>query len=138
MRTRRRLVEAANGFGFTSPLIDVVFLLLIFFLLTITPVDILAKLDTLQPSPAPGLPRPVVKIRVLADGLTIGLSGTDADKHVDLAELEKLLATLAAASRNQTIMVWCAPRSTHGVLVSVLDLCAKAGFEDVALVSTRR
>jgi len=126
-----------------TPMIDVVFQLLIFFLVTIKPIDIMAHLDVFRPTlddqkkeeePPPRM----VKIVVYRDMYTLGLTGTTADdKVISVANLEKKLAFLAGLSKSQTISISCAGDSPHGRLIRVLNLCAKMGLTNLSVTSLR-
>ncbi|MBN1672029.1 MAG: biopolymer transporter ExbD [Kiritimatiellae bacterium] len=126
-----------------TPMIDVVFQLLIFFIVTIKPIDIMAHLDVFRPAldqekrdePPPKL----VKIVIFSgDVYTIGMTGSVAgDKRVDLKTLAGLLKTLSATSKTQTISISCAPDSRHGNLVRVLDICAQLGLKNLSVTSLR-
>lgn len=139
-RMRRRNEEETEVS--MTPMIDVVFQLLIFFLVTIKPVDIMARLDVFRPAldqeerdePPPRM----VKIVVYGDVYTIGLTGTTRDDRiVDLPALEQLLASFAATNKRTTISISCTGDSAHGRLVRVLNLCARVGLENISVVSLR-
>ena len=124
-----------------TPMIDVVFQLLIFFIVTIKPIDIMAHLDVFRPSldqkQEDYTPPKMVKIIIFRDVYTIGLTGSGDDKPVTLDKLEQLLASLAATSKTQTVSISCAPDSEHGRLVRVLDLCSKLGLQNLSVTSMR-
>ncbi|MFH0953336.1 MAG: biopolymer transporter ExbD [Verrucomicrobiota bacterium] len=118
-----------------TPMIDVVFQLLIYFLVTIHPKDVIANLDVFRPSPeAPKeqnqTPPKMIRINVFPDGYTIN------ERPVDAAELDRLLSKLASIDKNQTILIMCAARSQHRRLIEVLDLCTKSGLVNLSVVST--
>lgn len=118
-----------------TPMIDVVFQLLIYFLVTIRPRDVIANLDVFRPSPEapkeqPQTPPKMIRINVFPDGYTIN------ERPVDAAELDRLLTKLASIDKNQTILIMCAARSPHRRLIEVLDLCAKSGLVNLSVVST--
>lgn len=117
-----------------TPMIDVVFQLLIYFLVTIHPVDVLANLDVFRPSPEakqeqPQTPPKMIRITVFEDGFTIN------DRPVDAPELDRLLSKLASIDQKQTILIMCAALSPHENLVRVLDLCAKSRLVNLSVVS---
>ena len=118
-----------------TPMIDVVFQLLIYFLVTIHPKDVVANLDVFRPSPdarqeQPTTPPKMIRITVFAEGFTIN------DRPVDAPELDKLLSKLASIDKNQTILIMCTASSHHEDLVRVLDLCAKSRLVNLSVVST--
>lgn len=116
-----------------TPMIDCVFQLLIFFLVTMKFEDILAHLDVNRPSPDARQTQPqvveMVKVGVFTDGLTLN------DRPVSLTKLEGLLGRLASIDTSQTILIQCAPDSPHERLVQVLDLCAKTKLTNLSVLS---
>jgi biopolymer transport protein ExbD len=118
-----------------TPMIDVVFQLLIYFLVTIKPRDVVAHLDVFRPSPEarqeqPQTPPKMIRVTIFPDGFTIN------DRSVELNELDGLLAKLASIDKGQTILILCTAESRHEKLVQVLDLCAKSGLVNLSVVST--
>ena len=118
-----------------TPMIDVVFQLLIYFLVTIKPVDVIAHLDVFRPSPEPSQEKPdtppkMIKIVVFTDGFVIN------EKPVELPELDRLLTKLAGIDTKQTILIMVTADSPHEKLIQVLDLCAKAKLVNLSVVST--
>lgn len=117
-----------------TPMIDVVFQLLIYFLVTFSTADVLAHLDVSRPSPIAAQekqqpPGDMIRITVLLQGF--GINGKD----VDLNELERLLKKLAAVSLDQAVLVTCDDQSLHGRLIRVLDLCAENGLTKISVMS---
>lgn len=118
-----------------TAMIDVVFQLLIFFLVTQKPIDTMANLDVFRPSPEKKqeqmqTPPKMIRVQIYDNGITIN------DRPVGLTELEGLLGKLAGIDKNQTIMIMCAAKSKHEDLIRVLDLCAKTGLVNLSVVST--
>jgi len=117
-----------------TPMIDVVFQLLIYFLVTFSTADVLAHLDISRPSPdqAQSSPRPpadMIRVAVLPEGFAI--NGRD----VDDATLASMLKRLAGISTKQTVLVNCDDQSIHGRLIKVLDLCSENGLTQIAVMS---
>jgi biopolymer transport protein ExbD len=111
-----------------TPLVDVVFLLLVFFVFTLRTHDILTGFDASHTeSRREGVDVPVLRIEVREHGYRLN------DRPVSLEGLQDLLGRLARHARSQAVVISCAPRSTHAALVGVLDACAAAGMEDVNL-----
>lgn len=134
-RERKRDTSGESGELNMTAMIDVVFQLLIFFLVTQKPIDTMANLDVFRPSPEKKqeqmqTPPKMIRIQIYADGFTIN------DRPVGLPEMEGLLAKLAGIDKNQTIMIMCAAQSKHQDLVRVLDLCAKTGLVNLSVIST--
>lgn len=135
MARKRRKSEQVAGDLPMTPMIDVVFQLLIYFLVTIQPRDVLAHLDVFRPSPDARQEQQqekpkMIRIVVFPDGFTIN------DRPVDNDELDRLLTRLASIDRNQTILITCTAMSPHERLVRVLDLCAKNKLVNLSVVST--
>ncbi|MCZ7592522.1 MAG: biopolymer transporter ExbD [Kiritimatiellae bacterium] len=107
-RRRKRDLGGESGELNMTAMIDVVFQLLIFFLVTQKPIDTMANLDVFRPSPNPPkeevvTPPKMIKVQIFPDGIAIN------DRPVSLPELNSLLAKLAGIDKNQTIMIMCAP-----------------------------
>ncbi len=119
-----------------TPLIDVVFLLLIFFLVTSEFEDEERRLDIVLPSassatPMTRKPREIV-IDVDAEG-QIYLRG----KEVQWEELERLLtAAVADNPANQSAIIRADASTSFQPVVSVMDICNRTGIADYS-VTTR-
>ncbi|HMP72434.1 MAG TPA: biopolymer transporter ExbD [Kiritimatiellia bacterium] len=133
-RQRNRTHEEPGELQMTA-MIDVVFQLLVYFIVTIQPQDVITHLDVFRPSPESRqeqlqTPPKMIQIRIFADGITIN------DRMVTLNTLSDLLSKLASIDTNQTIMIMCTAHSQHEDLISVLDLCAKVGLRNLSVIST--
>ncbi len=118
-----------------TAMIDVVFQLLVYFIVTIQPVDVIAHLDVFRPSPDKQseqlqTPPKMIRIAILPDGFAMN------DRLVGLTEMEGLLGRLASIDTKQTIMIMVTGQSEHDSLVRVLDLCAKFGLKNLSVVSS--
>ncbi len=118
-----------------TAMIDVVFQLLVYFIVTIQPVDVVAHLDVFRPSPEKKqeqlqTPPKMIRIQIYPDGFTIN------DRPVGLKEMETLITRLAGIDTKQTIMIMATALSRHEDLVRVLDLCAKHGLQNLSVIST--
>ncbi len=127
--------SAAGNLSLT-PLIDVVFLLLIFFLVTSEFEDEERRLNIVLPTassatPMTRRPREIV-IDVDAGGV-IYLRG----QETELGELERLLtAAVAENPTNQTAIIRADGTASFQPVVSVMDICNRAGISDYS-VTTR-
>lgn len=135
MARKRDRRNADGGELNMTAMIDVVFQLLIFFLVTQKPQDTLANLDVFRPSPEKKqeqlqTPPKMIRVQIFPDGFTIN------DRPVGPAELDNLLHKLAGIDTKQTIMIMASAQSKHADLVKVLDLCAKSGLVNLSVVST--
>lgn len=130
MRRRKSRDIGNEGELEMTPMIDVVFQLLVFFLVTLKPEDIIAQLDVSRPSPdsAPPVEQPQDMITITI-GEVIDMNG----RVVSLATLEKTLVRLASYSTSQTVLVKCTLLSMHEKLVQVLDKCSKAGLTNISV-----
>ncbi|QBG48733.1 biopolymer transporter ExbD [Verrucomicrobia bacterium S94] len=116
-----------------TPMIDVVFQLLIYFLVTFSAAEVLSFLDISRPAPDAAQAQPssadMIRIGVRGDGFAIN------SRKVSDEELSRLIRRLAAVSTQQTVLVNCSDESLHGRLISVLDLCAENGLTQIAVMS---
>ncbi|MCL1909375.1 MAG: biopolymer transporter ExbD [Kiritimatiellaeota bacterium] len=137
LRTKKRTNQDKVSLEMT-PMIDVVFQLLIFFIVTLKQEDINAFTDAMRPQPDPN-PQPVV-----TEPTTI-LIGPDVRTGRDVLvlngapftekQLEDRLKRFARMDANTTIIIKCDERSLHGSLVKVLDICTKVGLRQLAVFS---
>ena len=100
-KRQRRSVEAGE-LNMTA-MIDVVFQLLIFFIVTNKPQDVVTQLDVFRPSPEKkqeqmDTPPKLIRVQVYPDGYTIN------DKPVGIEELDGLMMKLGGIDQNQTIL----------------------------------
>lgn len=132
-RKRKQREEEAMEVSMT-PMIDVVFQLLIYFLVTFTTPDVLAHLDISRPAPDASqteqrTPPKMIRVNIYVDGYS--LNGRAVLKD----ELERILNRLASFSTSQTVLITCAGGSEHARLVEVLDICAGSGLNKLSVVS---
>jgi len=118
-----------------TPMIDIVFQLLIYFILTFEPVDVMAHLDVFAPSPEDKkeqleTPPNMIRVTVYPNGFTIN------ERQVDADGLDRILTRLGAINKNQTVLIMATSLSHHLDLVRVLDYCAKADLRNLSVVST--
>lgn len=134
MARKRKRPEAAPPELSMTPMIDVVFQLLIYFIVTIKPIDVITNLDVFRPAPDPNAqpdekPPQLIRIGVFPDGYTVN------DNPVTLDAMDRALGRLAAIDAGQTIMITVSAYSEHGALIRALDLCAKNGLRSLSVVS---
>ena len=114
-----------------TPLIDVVFLLLIFFLVATRFAEEDRELDVSLPSASEAKP-----LLVTPKELEVGIS-RDGHYYLDgarlsLDELEKSLATKVLHNPlNQTVRIRADRRCTWDHVVAAIDVCHKAGIHQV-------
>ncbi len=134
MRRSRKREEESTELPMT-PMIDVVFQLLIYFIVTTVPRDVIANLDVFRPSPEEQrkeevTPPKVIRIEVLPDGYLIN------DTAMGLPDLDRLLARLASFDTTQSVLIMSSVDAPHGSLVTVLNLCAKNKLTNLSVLST--
>jgi biopolymer transport protein ExbD len=112
-----------------AAMIDVVFLLLIFFVVTMKPPEVLARLDASRPQPGGDSDPAIVRIDVSADGYVVN------GKAVSEAELDHGLTRIGRISTTPHVLIVCETHSLHSGLVRVLDLCTKARLRNVSVAS---
>jgi biopolymer transport protein ExbD len=134
-KQKRRFAHVSDEMELSmTPMIDVVFQLLIYFLVTFSTADVLAHLDISRPSPdaaqreAPP-PSDMIRVAVMPSGYAIN------GREVTEAELGSMLRRLASISVKQTVLVTCDDQSVHGKLIGVLDLCAENGLTQISVMS---
>ncbi|MGJ8653787.1 MAG: ExbD/TolR family protein, partial [Opitutaceae bacterium] len=124
-----------------TPMIDVVFLMLVFFMVTTELIKQEADLGIQLPSQAPPTSAPELPskhtVDILPDG-TVLLNGGNlgGDPYGELTALTSMLASLKASAdrlQKQTIVTIQADRfSPHYRSVDVLNACAKANLKFVS------
>lgn len=135
-RSRRRGEEQGEGEIPMTPMIDVVFLLLIYFVMTMQPPDVFAHLDVFTPSPdapppqeKPEEPPEIVKIGIYPDGFSFD------GVVVSEAQLENFLSRIGRMNPNTTVMITASESSAHGDLVRLLNLCARYRLTNLSVMS---
>lgn len=133
MRRKRNRDEEPMDVSMT-PMIDVVFQLLIYFLVTFSTPDVLAHLDISRPAPDPSqteqrTPPKMIRVNVYADGFSLN------GRRVSRTEMQMILERLAGISASQTVLITCAGGAEHARLVDVLDICAESGLARLSVVS---
>ena len=129
-RARRRAAVDIN----MTALIDIVFILLVFFLMTSTFIqDCCFKVDL----PAASAENAYEIFDALTVQITsrgeIVLQGTTTDADCLAGELTKLKAQLESENRAATLMVQADQDAPHGVVVEVLDTARAVGLTDLAI-----
>ena len=123
-------------------MIDVVFQLLIFFIVTLNQPDILSQFDALRPAAQESreVQDPPAAITIQGfpahPGLGAYFFGNDQNRRtVTLDQLRGVAAQMAKVNRNQNVVVNCTDTAPHGCLVRVLDLLADSGLRSVSVFS---
>ncbi len=117
-----------------TPMIDVVFELMIFFVVTLKQDDILSKLNANRPAPnnnpSDAVPNDnQIKIDIGPGGMVFNGRG------VSLKELDRNIKQLSATSKKSTVLVRCTMDSRPRFLVVPLDTCHQFKMENLSIFS---
>ena len=120
-----------------TPMIDVVFELIIFFVVTIKQEDLFTRLNANRPAPSNA------KSNSNESDTTVTVDvgrGPDANglilynkRPVRRSELDQNLKEVARTSKKTPIIVRCAEDSPHKALVDVLDICYRNELFSVSI-----
>ncbi len=120
-----------------TPMIDVVFELIIFFVVTIKQEDLFSKLNANRPAPASSNSSSNESDTTVT--IEIG-RGRDANgvivynkREVRRKELDQNLKEVARTSKKTPIIIRCAEESPHKALVDVLDICYRNQLYSVSI-----
>ena len=126
--------EQENPKAEMTPMIDVVFQLMIFFVVTIKQEDILSKLNANRPAPntssASESNDTQIKIDIGANDRMI-FNG----RGVRIDDLRRNLKQLASTSKDATVLIRCTLDSSHRTLVKALDACNEYGLHNLSIFS---
>jgi biopolymer transport protein ExbD len=128
-RARREAEEAEVNI---TPMLDIVFILLIFFI--VTAVFVQERAINLTPPPPsdtdqPQDPQPTIRIRIDEDNL-IEVNGRRADIGTVRANIERL----RAENPNRAVLVQAHPDAKSGLVVRVVDKARSANVANVGFV----
>ena len=119
-----------------TPMIDVVFELIIFFVVTIKQEDLFTRLNANRPAPSSGAAQQESDTTVT---IQIG-KGSDANgvlaynsRAVNRTELDQNLREVARTSKKTPIIVRATGDSPHKALVDVLDICYRNELFSVSI-----
>jgi len=119
-----------------TPMIDVVFELIIFFVVTIQQEDIFSRLNANRPAPSSSSSSSESDTTVTIE---IG-RGRDANgvlvynkKEVRRSELDQNLREVARTSKKTPIVIKCTEDSPHKALVDALDICYRNQLYSVSI-----
>ena len=124
-----------------TPMIDVVFELIIFFVVTIKQEDLFTKLNCNRPAPPPPTqtvpkdePDVTIEIGRRYDGSPQGVILYNK-REVKRTELDAALRDIARTSTKTPVIVKCTGDSPHKALVDVLDICYHNNLFSVSVFS---
>ncbi len=121
-----------------TPLIDVVLLLVIFFMLTTTFIGTPAIKVKLPTSSAKEISKEQreVKVTITKDGkLYVDPRTGDTGGPISLKELGKLLNKVARENRETMVIIRADENTTHGDVVAVMDLAKNSGLNKLAIAT---
>jgi biopolymer transport protein ExbD len=127
----KRHVELEKGQLDIAPLIDIVFLLLIFFMLTSSFI--------FQPGIQVNLPKAVTSEVIHEKSLIILITGNNYiylnDRMITMAELASRLRI--AAKENKPLLIKADRRASLGKVVEVWDLCRDEGIAQINIATSQ-
>lgn len=116
-----------------TPMIDVVFQLLIFFVVTLKQEDILYKLSAARPmadkNATPDKQPETINIIVAPQGFVFN------GRPMRLTELDRQIERLSGFSKKSMVLIKCTADSPHAFLVQALDVCNKHGMINLSIFS---
>lgn len=118
-----------------TPLLDVVFILLIFFVVSSVFTVQGIKMDLPQASTATPISGPSHRIRIMKDN-TLRFD----DQLIDMRELSfklKNINTTRNGRSSARIILECSPLAQVAVFIKTADMVKTAGFEDLIIATTR-
>lgn len=118
-----------------TPMVDVVFLLLIFFMISTTFVETPGISVKLPESSSQQRKQEVkeVKVYLSKDGrIFLG------EQEVEQAELRRRLRAFGARTKTMTFLLLADKEALHGKVVALMDLAKETGFDKLAIATEYR
>ena len=116
-----------------APLIDMIFILLIFFLVTTSFVDE-AGIERKKPMPSASMPktekRTNVTLGVMADNSIVD---ADSGRSIDIRAVRAYIENFLVEAPKGTVVIAADKDSLIGVVIRVLDSCRLAGVQNVSV-----
>jgi biopolymer transport protein ExbD len=113
-----------------TPLIDIIFLLLIFLMLSATTMQYSTSIKV-------NLPKAASDSSVIKKNIIITVNEKDRiyvdGKTINRNSLYGSLKSIWDKNKDATVIIEADKKSTHGTVVFVMDQCRRAGFENFAI-----
>ena len=118
-----------------TPMIDVVFQLIIFFIVTLKQDDILSSLEALRPAPDPSATSAsaVEPLTILIGEQQNGFFFNGS--FMSRSRLTETFRNIAKRDKNSMVIIKCDGKSRHGSLVHCLDMLASVGLTKISVFS---
>ncbi len=114
-----------------SSMIDVIFLLLMFFVMTHRPSLLEAFATVKHPGKGAGVFREHIRIRVQPGQYHL------MDARRSLPEIEDWLVSSKSLVSDFTVIIKVSPNATEGEFVAVLDMCSKLGLTNLNVMTLK-
>lgn len=131
MRRRRMPIDNEAAEVNLTPMLDVVFIMLIFFIVTTSFVKE-SGIEIDRPESADASPRPDAQVMVaITDEGAVWVDGKPVDAHRVGPKVAELV------SAEGSVVVQADRSSTTGLLIEVMDGIRQAGVDNIAVAATR-
>ena len=114
-----------------SSMVDMVFLLLIYFVVTYDPQDKFAQIDIADRKDSATSSPAVSVLNIALDEEGFELNG----KLLTGAQLGDTLKTLASYNYEQGVVIQCPSTSLHGQLIAAMDYCHHAALTNISIIT---
>jgi biopolymer transport protein ExbD len=116
-----------------TPMIDVVFQLLIFFIVTLKQEDIMANLEAFRPAPdsSASAEEKEEPLQILIGKEGLAFNGALVNEE----QLAKKLENIVKRNKDAMILIKSAGDAPHMYLVSALDICSRVGITKISIFS---
>lgn len=140
MAKKKRNVSAQDADVPLSAMIDVVFLLLIYFILTQKPIIEESFLSVNLPSPNPGKSTDEKKPEIMTIDVFKLEKNSDDYYHVNkqrmhITALKDYLRSVAEFNPETQLIITCGPNAKHRKLVNLLDICNELKLYNINLLN---
>ncbi len=136
MNFRKHISMPQTGFQM-APMIDIVFLLLIFFMTAMVYAQWEAKVGITVPTS-----QTAVRAARMPGEVIINLDAEGRifvnDAEMSPARLEQLLGKVAGVFRDQPVIIRADAKTRHESVIAVLDVCRKVDIWNIAFATLRR